>query len=218
VGQLQRHANRLEELVQAAARGPSSKLGNQASHWRALIRSISVRSHRRRLVQQDLATKRYRFAAAKVGWEGKLTSLSIFTSNPRQLVSHSAACAGPTHFSKFVQQVRLNHHASHVAHHTSHAIWLTSHFSPQGYNSVCTLNITCSGDIHTNDIDYVVARWFTSIAETTIDTGIPRDETITHGGAIFGTMPKDVEWMSAESAVVDEVLLPPLLLMAGMIN
>jgi hypothetical protein len=31
-------------------------------------------------------------------------------------------------------------------------------------------------------------------------------------------MPKDVEWMSAESAVVDEVLLPPLLLIAGMIN
>lgn len=31
-------------------------------------------------------------------------------------------------------------------------------------------------------------------------------------------MPKDVEWMSAESTVADEVLLPPLLLIAGMIK
>jgi hypothetical protein len=107
-------------------------------------------------------------------------------------------------------------HTSHATLRTSHVTCLTSHFFCQGYNAVCTLNIKCSGDIGTNDVDSVVARWFSAMAETMIAAGIPRDKLFTHAGANWGTMPEDVEWNTAESAVIDQVLLLLLLLTIGM--
>ncbi len=70
--------------------------------------------------------------------------------------------------------------------------------------------------MHTNDLDSVVAHWFSSMAETMIAAGIPRDKLFTHAGANWGTMPKDVEWNTAESAVIDQVLLLLLLLIMRM--
>ena len=75
----------------------------------------------------------------------------------------------------------------HVPHHTPHATRHTSHancFSTplQGYNAVCTLNRKCSGSITTDDLDFVVARWFMLMAETMISAGIPQDKMFTHAG------------------------------------
>jgi hypothetical protein len=207
VGQLQHHANRLEELGQAASRGPSSNLSKQASHQRALIRSIPARSHRRQLAQEAPATKTVPSCGCK-SWMGSRHRSQFLLLPRRQLVSHSAACrrsngllkncaAGVPQASRITRhKSRITRHASHVTRHTSHATCLTSHFSCQGYNSVCSLNIKCSGNIHTNDLDSVVARWFTSMAETMIAAGMPRDKLFTHAGANWGTMPKDVEWNS----------------------
>jgi hypothetical protein len=77
------------------------------------------------------------------------------------------------------------------------------------------LNIKCSGPIHISDLDTVVARYFMLMAETMIAAGIPRDKMFTHGGANWGTMPKDVKWNSAESAVIQQVLLSWLLPLDG---
>ncbi len=54
------------------------------------------------------------------------------------------------------------------------------------------------------------------MAETMIAAGIPREKLFTHAGANWGTMPEDVEWNTAESAVIDQVLLLLLLLTIGM--
>ena len=83
----------------------------------------------------------------------------------------------------------ITRHTSHITHHTPHAYCFpTPH---QGYNAVCTLNRKCSGSITTDDLDFVVARWFMLMAETMISAGIPQDKMFTHAGACSAFGPHD---------------------------
>lgn len=91
IGQLQRHAHRVERLGKAVSSCTAAEFGQQGSNRRACIRPVFVLSDRRRLVQQAPSRKAVSTCCCK-SWLGSRHWPQLLFLSQRQRAPHAASC------------------------------------------------------------------------------------------------------------------------------